>query len=98
MQAASNFITNTETINKGVSTGKLIAGTIVGAGAAAGIAAVTGDRNIRWYEVLPGAVVGGGLSLLFRDRVELFAINPNTDLTLTLTADLDLTTPTPTPR
>lgn len=95
MQAASNFITNTETINKGVSTGKLIAGTVVGAGAAAGIAAVTGDRNIRWFEVLPGAVVGGGLSLLFRDRVELFAINPNTDLTLTLTADLDLTTPTP---
>jgi hypothetical protein len=98
MEAASSFITTTETITKGVSTGKLIASTVVGAGAAAGIAAVTGNRQIQWYEVLPGAVVGAGLSLLFPDRIDLFAINPNTDLTLTLTSDLELTPGNPTAR
>lgn len=98
MDASSSFITNTETINKGTSTGKLIAGTVVGAGAAAGISAVTGDRNIKWYEVLPGAVVGAGLSLLFPDRVDLYAINPSTDLTLTLNSDLELIPAAGTPR
>jgi hypothetical protein len=88
VDATSNFITTTETITKTASTGKIIASTAVGAGAAAGIAAVTGDRRIQAWEVLPGAVVGAGLSLLFPDRVELFSLNPNTDLTLTLTQDL----------
>ena len=90
INAASNLITKTETITKSPSTGKIVAGTVVGAGAAAGIAAVTGDRNIKFYEVLPGAFVGAGLSFLFRDRVDLFAINPNTDLLLTLNSDLAL--------
>lgn len=98
MEASSSFITTTETINRGTSTGKIIAGAAVGAGAAAGIAAVTGDRNVKFFEVLPGAVVGAGLSLLFPDRVDLFAINPNTDLTLTLTSDLELIPAVPTPR
>jgi hypothetical protein len=88
INAASSLITKTETITKSPSTGKIVAGTLVGAGAAVGIAAVTGDRTIRGWEVLPGAAVGAGLSLLFRDRVELFAINPNTDLLLTLNSDL----------
>lgn len=90
INAASTLITKTETITKSPSTGKIVAGTVVGAGAAAGIAAVTGDRNIKFYEVLPGAFVGAGLSFLFRDRVDLFAINPNTDLLLTLNSDLVL--------
>ena len=88
INAASSLITKTETITKSPSVGKIVAGTAVGAGAAAGIAAVTGDRNIKFYEVLPGAAVGAGLSFLFRDRVDLFAINPNTDLLLTLNSDL----------
>ncbi len=88
VNAASNLITKTETITKSPSTGKIVAGTVVGAGAAAGIAGVTGDRNIKFYEVLPGAFVGAGLSFLFRDRVDLFSINPNTDLLLTLNSDL----------
>lgn len=95
MDAASGIISTTETITKGPSTGKLIASTLVGAGAAAGIAAVTGDRSIRAYEVIPGAVVGAGLSLLFPDRIDLYAIDPNTDLNLTLNRDLEIT---PTPR
>lgn len=88
IDAASNLITTTQQIKKGVSTGKVIAGTLVGAGAALGIAAVTGDRQIEGWEVIPGAVVGAGLSLLFADRVDLFSVNPNTDLNLTLNSDL----------
>lgn len=88
IDAASNLITTTEQIKKGVSTGKVVAGTLVGAGAALGIAAVTGDRKIEGWEVIPGAVVGAGLSLLFADRVDLYSINPNTDLNLTLNSDL----------
>lgn len=90
INAASNLITKTETITKSPSTGKIVAGTLVGAGAAVGIAAVTGDRTIRGWEVLPGAAIGAGLTFLFRDRVDLFAINPNTDLLLTLNSDLVL--------
>jgi len=92
IEAASSLITTTENITKGPNTAKIIASTVVGAGAAAGIAAVTGDRTIKAYEVLPGAVVGAGLSFLFPDRVELYALRPSTDLTLTLTQDLDLST------
>lgn len=88
MDASSSLITKTETITKGASTGKVIASTVIGAGAAAGIAAVTGDREIKAWEVLPGAVVGAGLSLLFPDRVDLYSLNPNTDLNLTLNQDL----------
>lgn len=95
MEAASSLITTTETITKGPNTAKVIASTVVGAGAATGIAAVTGDRKIKFYEVLPGAVVGAGLSLLFPDRVDLYSLRPSTDLTLTLTSDLDLSTATP---
>ncbi|MBF2027740.1 MAG: S-layer homology domain-containing protein [Oscillatoriales cyanobacterium C42_A2020_001] len=95
IDASSNLITTTETVTKGVSAGKLIAGTVIGAGAAAGISAVTGDRRLEAWEVLPGAVVGAGLSLLFRDRLDLYAINPNTDLNLTLNSDLEIVPATP---
>jgi hypothetical protein len=67
----------------------LIGGTVVGAGAAAGISAVTGDRVIKAEEVLPGAAIGALAGFfLGRDKVELIAISPNTDLNLTLTSDL----------
>jgi hypothetical protein len=90
VDATSEFITKTESITKGPSTGKVVASTLVGAGAAAGIAAVTGDRDIKAYEVLPGAVAGAALSLLFRDRIDLYALNPNTDLNLVLNRDLEI--------
>jgi hypothetical protein len=89
VNAGSNYITRTESVRKGSSTGKVIASTLVGAGAAAGIAAVTGDRNIKAWEVLPGAVVGAAASLLIgSNTVDLYAINPNTDLSLRLNSDL----------
>jgi hypothetical protein len=89
VNATSNLVSTTETIRKGATTGKIIAGTVVGAGAAAAIAGVTGDRTIKAEEVLGGAAVGALASVLLgRDSVELIVINPNTDLNLTLGSDL----------
>lgn len=87
--AASEVITTTETITKGASVSTILRNTALGAAAAAGISAVTGDRAIATEEVLIG-VGAGALSgvVLGRDRIELIAINPNTDLNLTLQSDL----------
>lgn len=89
VSANSEVITRTESVGRGTNVGRLIGGTVVGAGAAAGISAVTGDRVIKAEEVLPGAAVGALAGFfLGRDKVELIAISPNTDLNLTLTSDL----------
>jgi len=89
MSAVSEFLTATTTINRGASTGRIIAGTIVGAAAGAGVAGVTGDRNIKVEEVLIGAGVGALAGTLFgREQATVFEINPNTGLTVTLTSDL----------
>jgi hypothetical protein len=91
LNADSNLITKKETIKKGTSTTKIIAGTVVGAGAAAAIAGVTGDRVVKTEEVLGGAAAGALLSVFAgKDKVELIAINPDTDLNLTLRSDLTL--------
>jgi len=98
MSATSELITATETIRKGASAGDILIGTVVGAGAAAGIAGVTGDRNIAADETLIGAGVGALASVfLGRERVDLFAINPDTNLALTLSSDLVIP-PAPSPR
>jgi outer membrane lipoprotein SlyB len=61
----------------------------VGAAAGAGVAGVTGDRNIKVEEVLIGAGVGALAGTLFgREQATVFEINPNTGLTVTLTSDL----------
>lgn len=87
--ATSELITRTETVRKGTSVGRVLAGTVVGAGAAAGIAGVTGDRNIAADEVLGGAAIGTLAGIfLGRDSIDLIAVNPNTDLALTLNSDL----------
>ena len=89
VSANSEVITRTESVSRGTNVGRVIGGTVVGAGAAAGISAVTGDRVIKAEEVLPGAAVGALAGFfLGRDKVNLIAINPNTDLNLTLSSDL----------
>lgn len=89
VSANSELITKTETVTKGANVGRIIAGTVVGAGAAAGISGVTGDRVIKAEEVLPGAAVGALAGFfLGKDKVDLIVINPNTDLNLTLASDL----------
>jgi hypothetical protein len=91
MAAVSEKITQTETIRKGASATGVIKGAVLGGAAAAGVAAVTGDRNINAWEVL-GGVGGGALTgLIFsKDKVDLISIKPNTDLAIQLNSELVL--------
>ncbi|BBD58299.1 S-layer domain-containing protein [Nostoc sp. HK-01] len=87
--ATSDVITKTETVNKGTSTRAIITNTVLGAGAAAAVSAVTGDRAIATEEVLGGAAIGGLIGLFFgRNSVDLIAINPDTDLQMTVNQNL----------
>ncbi len=91
LDAISEPIMTTETIRKGANTTGIITGTVVGAGAAAGIAAVTGDRNINAWETLAGAGAGALAGLLLsKDKVELISIQPDTDLAIQLQSALIL--------
>jgi hypothetical protein len=91
LDALSEKITTTETVKKGANTGNILKNTALGAAAAAGIARVTGDRNIKAWEVLTGAGAGAVAGLVFgKEKVELIAINPNTDLAIQLNSALVL--------
>lgn len=91
LEATSNVVTQTETIRKGAGTGTILKDTVLGAAAAAGISAVTGDRAIATEEVLIGAGAGALAGVIFGgEKVELIAIKPNTDLNLQLNAELVL--------
>jgi hypothetical protein len=85
INAASEVITKTETVKKGISTGAILKNTVLGAGAAAAVSAVTGDRAIATEEVLGGAGIGALIGLFFgRNSVDLIAIDPDTDLQMTI--------------
>jgi hypothetical protein len=89
VNASSEVITKTETIRRGASVGDIVKNTALGAAAAAAISGVTGDRKIDLDEVLGGAGAGALVGVfLGRDRVDLIAIDPNTDLSMTLDSDL----------
>jgi S-layer homology domain len=91
ISATSNQITSTETIRRGANLGTILKDAALGSAAAAGISAVTGDRNIRAEEVLIGTGAGALAGLIFGgDRIELISIQPNSDLNLTLSSDLNL--------
>jgi hypothetical protein len=87
--ASSDVITKTETVKKGTSTTAIIRNTVLGAGAAAAVSAVTGDRAIATEEVLGGAAIGSLIGLFFgRNSVDLIAIDPDTDLEMTVNQNL----------
>jgi hypothetical protein len=91
ISATSDTITNTESIRRGTNTGTILKDAALGSAAAAGISAVTGDRNIKAGEVLIGTGVGALAGLIFGgDRIDLISITPNSDLNLRLTSDLQL--------
>ncbi|WP_293127957.1 S-layer homology domain-containing protein [Microcoleus sp. bin38.metabat.b11b12b14.051] len=93
LNATSQVITRKESVTKGVNVGNLIKNTALGAAAAAAIAGVTGDRAIATEEVLGGAGIGTLVGVfLGRDQVDLYAVNPDTDLDLLLNSDLVLGT------
>ena len=89
LNATSKLITKKESVTKGVNVGNLIKNTALGAAAAAAIAGVTGDRAIATEEVLGGAGIGTLVGVfLGRDKVDLYVVNPDTDLDLQLGSDL----------
>lgn len=89
LNATSEVISKTETVRKGTSTGTILRNTVLGAGAAAAVSAVTGDRAIATEEVLGGAAIGGLIGLFFgRNSVDLIAIDPDTDLQMTINQNL----------
>ncbi|MGA7934838.1 MAG: S-layer homology domain-containing protein [Kovacikia sp.] len=94
--ATSDLLNNFYVARREPSTGRIILGTLVGAGAGAGVAAVTGDRHIEAWEVLTGAAAGAlAGTFLGGKTVEAIALDPGTTLTLTLTSDLVLSAPPP---
>ncbi|MEH2291133.1 S-layer homology domain-containing protein [Nostoc sp.] len=89
LNATSDVITKTETVKKGTSVGSIIKNTVLGAGAATAVSAVTGDRAIATEEVLGGAGIGALVGLFFgKKSVDLIAIDPNTDLQMTINQNL----------
>ncbi|MEH2183971.1 S-layer homology domain-containing protein [Nostoc sp.] len=89
LNATSDVITKTETVKRGTSVGSIIKNTVLGAGAATAISAVTGDRAIATEEVLGGAGIGALVGLFFgKKSVDLIAIDPNTDLQMTINQNL----------
>ncbi|HEY9611979.1 hypothetical protein [Allocoleopsis sp.] len=91
INATSNVVTRTEEVKKGANTTRILTGTAIGAGAAAALAALTGDRSISALEVLGGAGLGtiGGW-LLNRKTVKMVAVYPEQDLSVRLRSDLAL--------
>jgi hypothetical protein len=91
VDALSDKITQTEMFRKGASPAGVLKGSALGAAAAAGIAAVTGDRVVKGWEILAGAGGGALAGLIFsKDQVELISIKPNTDLAIQLSSELVL--------
>jgi hypothetical protein len=91
LSAVSEKITTTETVRKGASATGVIKGTVLGAAAAAGITAVTGDKNVNAWETLAGAGAGALAGLIFsKDKVDLIVVKPNTDLAIQLNSELIL--------
>ncbi|MEH2025910.1 S-layer homology domain-containing protein [Nostoc sp.] len=89
LNATSEVITKTETVKKGTSISSIIKNTVLGAGAATAVSAVTGDRAIATEEVLGGAGIGALVGLfLGKSSVDLIAIDPNTDLQMTINQNL----------
>ena len=94
LSATSNVVTTTETVTKGTNVETFVRNAALGTAAAAAISAITGDKAVATEELLIGAGAGVLASLipqfLGRNRIELIAIEPNTDLDLTLSQDLRL--------
>ncbi|MBD2566786.1 S-layer homology domain-containing protein [Anabaena lutea] len=89
ISASSDVITKTETVKKGSNISSILQNTVLGAAAAAGVSAVTGDRAIATEEVLGGAGIGALIGLFFgKTSIDLIAIEPNTDLDMRVDQNL----------
>jgi hypothetical protein len=89
IDATSDVITRTETVEEGASVGDILKGAAIGGAAAAVISAILGDQAIATEEVLGGAGLGALAGWVLGDgEAELISIDPNSDLTLMLNSDL----------
>jgi hypothetical protein len=89
LNATSDLVTRTQRVTKGANVGEILGGAALGAGAAAAITGLTGDRKVELVTVLGGGAAGAVAGyLLGRDSVTLLSVNPNTDLNLTLNSPL----------
>jgi S-layer homology domain len=91
INAQSETITKIETIKKGSRLGSALKSAVYGAGAAAAVSVVTGDRAIATEEVLGGAAIGGLIGAFFgKKSVDLIVIDPDTDLQMTISQNLQI--------
>ncbi|NEP56952.1 MAG: hypothetical protein F6K31_07980 [Symploca sp. SIO2G7] len=90
INATSQKITETETINEGTDTSSILTGALIGAAAGTVLGEIFGD--VDFLEILGGAGAGAlaGLLLGGRRQAEVFVINPDQELDLTLQSDLAL--------
>ena len=89
INASSQPVTRTETVNRGTDGGDVLKGAAIGAAAAAVLSEIFG--NISVGEVLGGAGLGAIAGLILGgNEVELISIDPNQDLDITLDSDLAL--------
>lgn len=86
---ATSEIIKTTQAGRGVSTGNILKGAVVGAAAAAALGGLTGDRRITTGEVLIGTGVGAaGGAVVGRRKADVVVIDPDSDLDLTLRSSL----------
>jgi S-layer homology domain len=91
INAQSETITKIETIKKGSRLNSALKSAVYGAGAAAAVSVVTGDRAIATEEVLGGAAIGGLIGAFFgKKSVDLIVIDPDTDLQMTIGQNLQI--------
>jgi hypothetical protein len=94
MNATSTVVTKTESVSKGTSVGGLLKNAALGTGAAAAIAAITGDQAIATEELLIGAGAGVLATLIPQflglNKVDLLVVEPSTNLDLTFSNDLTI--------
>ena len=94
ISASSRLISKTQEISDSPRLSRIIGNAALGTGAAAAIAAVSGNPAISTGQVLLNSGFGSNAELLGRFRnqetVRLLSIEPDKDLTLTLNSDLIL--------
>ena len=89
INASSDPVTRTETVNRGKDADDILKGAAIGSAAAAVLSEIFGDISVG--EVLIGTGLGAIAGLLLGgNEVELISIDPNRDLDIILDTDLAL--------
>lgn len=91
ISASSDVLTEKQEIKRDTNVTSILTGSAVGAGAAAAISGITGNKRITIGKVLAGVGAGAlGGYLLGKKKTEVIVINPADDLNVRLNSDLAL--------